>query len=154
MITHGEHCALNEHELIGDIVMGDYVSIGGRTICSDPPQHMKDWVTTYNLGGSYEYRGQVTIGNDVWIGQEVVLIGGANIGDGCIIGQHSVVAGTIPPYSIAVGNPCRPVKKRFTDEQIEALLEIRWWDWPWEKVDANREYFLTDDIDAFIERFK
>ena len=157
MITHGSHCALNHHELDGfgvDVTIGDYVSIGGRTKLSDPPQHPKEWVATWNFSGHFTYRGGITIGNDVWIGQNVLLIGGACIGDGCVIGQNSVVAGTIAPYSIAVGNPCRPVKQRFTDEQVEALLEIKWWDWPHEKVQENKESICSDDIDGFIERFR
>jgi virginiamycin A acetyltransferase len=73
-------------------------------------------------------KGDTVIGNDVWIGENATILPGTHIGDGTIIGLRSVVGGTIPPYSIAVGNPARIVKKRFDDDLIALLLEFRWWD--------------------------
>ena len=75
-------------------------------------------------------------GNDVWIGQNVTVMPGVHIGDGAIIGTNSVVAKDIPPYAIAVGNPCRVVRKRFDDELIEILLKLRWWDKSIEEIET------------------
>lgn len=73
-------------------------------------------------------KGDTVIGNDVWIGQNVTVMPGVHIGDGAIIGANAVVASNIPAYSIAVGNPARVVKKRFDDELINLLEELKWWD--------------------------
>ena len=73
-------------------------------------------------------KGDTIIGNDVWIGQNATILPGVNIGDGAIIGLNSTVAKNIPPYSIAVGNPARVIKKRFDDELIDLLLKLNWWD--------------------------
>jgi virginiamycin A acetyltransferase len=75
-------------------------------------------------------KGNITVGNDVWVGQNATILPGVNIGDGAIIGMNSVVGHDIPPYTIVVGNPARVVRKRFDDELIELLLEWRWWDLP------------------------
>ena len=74
---------------------------------------------------------------NVWIGENVTLLPGVRIGDGAIVGANSVVAGDIAPYSIAVGNPCRVVKKRFDDETIRKLLQLRWWDWEDDRIFEN-----------------
>ena len=73
---------------------------------------------------------------DVWIGQNVTVMPGVHIGDGAIIGTNSVVAKDIPPYSIAVGNPCQVIRKRFDDELIELLLKLRWWDKSIEEIES------------------
>lgn len=82
-------------------------------------------------------KGDTVIGNDVWIGQHAVILPGVKIGDGCIIGAYSVVGSDIPPYSIAVGNPVRVIKKRFSDKVIKHLLKIKWWNWPQDKIRKN-----------------
>ena len=70
-----------------------------------------------------------------------------HIGDGAIIGANSVVAKDIEPYSIAVGNPCQAVKKRFDDETIEKLLELKWWDWDEERIFDNLEALTNGNLD-------
>ena len=86
------------------------------------------------------------VGNDVWIGQNVTVLPGVHIGDGAIIGANSVVARDIPPYCIAAGNPCRVIKKRFDDELIDYLLDIKWWDWSIEKIEANFKALSSGDL--------
>ena len=73
-------------------------------------------------------KGDTVIGNDVWIGQNAVILPGVHIGDGAIIGANSVVGSEVAPYTVAVGNPARPIRKRFDDEMIVLLLEFKWWD--------------------------
>ena len=92
-------------------------------------------------------KGDTIIGNDVWIGENATILPGVHIGDGAIIGANSVVAKDIDPYSIAVGNPCRVVKKRFDDETIEKLLELKWWDWDEERIFDNLEALTNGRLD-------
>jgi virginiamycin A acetyltransferase len=96
-------------------------------------------------------RQDVRIGNDVWIGHGAVILSGVEIGDGAVIGAMAVVAKNIPPYAVAVGNPARVIKYRFSDEQICALQKIKWWTWPHSKIEANVDMFFSKDIDKFIE---
>lgn len=89
-------------------------------------------------------KGPVTIGNNVWIGDNVTVLSGVSIGDGTVIGSGAVVTKNIPAYSIAVGVPARVVKKRFSDNIISQLVDIKWWDWPMEKIKRNKVFFETD----------
>ena len=82
-------------------------------------------------------RGDIVIGNDVWIGLKATILPGVTIGDGAIIGAHAVVSRDVRPYAIAVGNPAREVKRRFDDDTVEDLLAIRWWDWDPAKITRN-----------------
>ncbi|XQP55291.1 MAG: CatB-related O-acetyltransferase [Mycoplasmoidaceae bacterium] len=82
-------------------------------------------------------KGNTVVGNDVWIGQKAVIMPGVKIGDGAIIGAYAVVAKDIPPYAVAVGNPARVVKKRYSKKIIDHLLKIKWWNWPTKKIKAN-----------------
>ena len=92
-------------------------------------------------------KGDTVIDNDVWIGQHVTVMPGVHIGDGAIIGANSVVASDIPPYSIAVGNPCRVVKKRFDDELIDLLLQFKWWDKDIEEIESLMPLLSCSDLD-------
>ena len=105
-----------------------------------------DWKTAKFLENT-PFKGDTVIGNDVWIGQNVTILPGVHIGDGAIIGANSVVAKDIPPYSIAVGNPCQIKKKRFDDELISYLLKIKWWDWNIEKITDNLEKLTSDNLE-------
>ena len=89
-------------------------------------------------------KGPVRIGNNVWIGDNVTILSGVTIRDGAIIGAGSVVTKDVPAYSVAVGNPARVIKKRFSDNIISQLSEINWWDWPEERIERNRRFFETD----------
>lgn len=91
------------------------------------------------------------IGNDVWIGQNVTILPGVHIGAGAIIGANSVVASNIPAYHIAVGNPCKVIKKRFDDTFIEYLEQIKWWDWDDEKIFNNLEILGSNDLEKIKE---
>ena len=82
------------------------------------------------------------IGNDVWIGKNVLIKGGITIGDGAIIGMGSVVTKDVPPYAIVGGNPAKIIRFRFSDDQIQKLLKIKWWNWPIEEIEKQKEEFV------------
>jgi len=98
----------------------------------------------YQLPKLDSIKGPVIIGNNVWIGDNVLILSGVTVGDGVVLGAGSIVTRDIPPYSIAVGNPARVIKKRFSDKIIEQLLRIEWWDWPEDKIRRNKQFFSTD----------
>ena len=90
----------------------------------------------------------VEIGNDVWIGNSVIILDGIKIGDGAIIGAGSIVTKDVLPYAIVAGNPARLIKFRFSEHQIEKLLNIKWWNWTFEEIETKSALFAN--IDAFI----
>ena len=79
---------------------------------------------------------------------------GVKVGDGCIIGTNAVVAKDIPPYSIAVGNPARVIKRRFEENTIERLLKLKWWDMSIETIEENYELLQDRNIELFISKFE
>ena len=93
----------------------------------------------------------VEIGNDVWIGGYVSILPGVKIGDGAILAAGAVITHDVPPYTIVGGVPARVIKKRFPDDIIAKMLDIAWWDWDKEKIDANIEYFYQPE--KFVEKF-
>jgi virginiamycin A acetyltransferase len=86
-------------------------------------------------------KGPICIGNDVWIGARSVVVSGVTIGDGAVIGAGAVVTSDIPPYAIVAGAPARVLKFRFPEAMRERLLELKWWDWPEDRIRRNRSLF-------------
>lgn len=123
--------------------------------------HHTQWVTTYpfnkvpgitlsqEVKDTPTTKGDVEIGNDVWIGRDVTILSGVHIGDGAVIGAGSVVAKDVPPYSIVVGNPAVVVKKRFTDDTIQKLQQLAWWNWPIEKIVEEAPKLMNEPDDYF-----
>lgn len=93
------------------------------------PLFFEEWgLDKQNVTASWDNKGDIIIGNDVWIGYEAVLMAGVTIGDGAVIGARAVVTKDIPPYTIAGGIPARPIKRRYSEETIAALSSLKWWD--------------------------
>lgn len=112
------------------------------------PLFFEEWGTDVeNLTAAWDNRGDIVVGNDVWIGYEAVILAGVTIGDGAVIGARAVVTKDVPPYTIVGGVPARPIRKRFSDENIARLLELKWWDWPEERIAANLEAIQSGEID-------
>lgn len=86
---------------------------------------------------AWDNKGDIVIGNDVWIGYEAVILAGVTIGDGAIVGTRAVVTKDVLPYTIVGGVPAKPIKKRFSEETISALLEIQWWNWSEKRIARN-----------------
>lgn len=141
------------------LLAGRYSSLGGTYILGG--NHGPDRVTTYphriNWGMDGAGRdglpvptGDTVVGSDVWTCEECLILPGVRIGDGAIVAAGAVVTKDVPPYAVVGGNPAQLIRYRFTEEQIAALLEIRWWDWPDEKVRAAVPWLASEDMDAFI----
>lgn len=102
------------------------------------PIFFEEWgLDVKNISASWDNKGSITVGNDVWIGYEAVVLAGVTIGDGAVVGTRAVVTRDVPPYTIVGGIPAKPIRKRFSDEIISALLELKWWDWPKEMILQN-----------------
>ncbi len=131
------------------LIIGKFCSIAcGTQFIMGPANHRISSVTTYPFavfGGEWAervpshlsqlpFKGDIVVGNDVWIGRNSVILPGVTIGDGAIVAAHSVVARDVEPYTVVGGNPARFLKKRFREELIQLLLRLRWWDFPPEKL--------------------
>lgn len=93
-------------------------------------------------------KGDTVIGNDVWLGNGVTIMQGIKIGDGAIIGTNSLITKNVEPYTIVGGNPAKEIRKRFDDETIKFLLQLKWWDWDVEKITKHLDLIAGSDIEA------
>ncbi len=148
----------------GRVVVGAYTSVARGVEIWVGGEHPVHWVSTYGMrahfklpgayqDGSPSSRGDVVIGNDVWIGRGARIFSGVTIGDGAVVGGYSVVRKDIAPYAIVTGNPATERRKRFTEEQIAALLKIAWWNWDHQRVLDNVAMLNGADVDDFISAF-
>ena len=114
-----------------------------------------EWgLTTAEITTAWQNRGDIAVGNDVWLGYESVIMAGVTIGDGAIIGTRAVVTRDVPPYTIVGGVPAKPIRKRFDDATIERLLALRWWDWPVERIKAALPFLRGGDLDELEQLAK
>lgn len=144
-------------DFIGDkLIIGKFCQIAsGVTFIMNGANHLQDSISTYPFaifgadwknameGKSYPSKGDTRIGNDVWIGFDATIMPGISIGDGAIIGSKSVVTKDVPPYTIVGGNPTKEIRKRFSEAQIEELLQLKWWDWPLEKITEQLDWLSS-----------
>ena len=139
------------YDFIGDrLIIGKFCAIAkGVEFVMNGANHRMDGVTP--VKDELPLKGDTVVGHDVWIGQHVTIMPGVHIGDGAIIGANSVVATDIPPYAVAVGNPCRVAKMRFDDEFITYLLQLKWWDWDIKKIEANFKALTSGDLSLIKE---
>ena len=137
---------------INNIEIGSFCSIAGNVTIQEYNHNFKK-ITSYFIQEhlfskerpmEITSKGPIIIGNDVWIGTHCVILSGAHIGHGAVIGANSVVTNSIPPYAIAVGSPARVLKYRFSEDIINILLVIEWWNWPIEKIRNNHALFDTE----------
>jgi acetyltransferase-like isoleucine patch superfamily enzyme len=149
------------------IHIGKYTSIGRDCNFFLHANHRPDWITTssqlwgpvtpeiadmHMKMGHPACKGDIIVGNDVWIGAKSTIMSGVKIGDGSIIGAGSTVTKDVLPYSIVAGNPAKFIKLRFTEEQVESLLEISWWDWTEGRIKSEAMTMWSDNINEFIEQ--
>lgn len=115
------------------------------------PIFYEEWgLDVCHITDAWDNKGDIVIGNDVWIGYDSIIMSGVHIGDGAIIGTRAVVTNDVPPYSIVGGIPAKVIKKRFSDDTISKLLEIKWWNWTSKKIQSNIEYIQSGDIDKLV----
>lgn len=111
------------------------------------PIFFEEWdLKKENVTDAWDNKGDIVIGNDVWIGYDAVIMAGVHIGDGAVIGTRAVVTKDVPPYTIVGGVPARKIKMRFDSQTVEDLLELKWWDWTSVKIKENLSLIRTGDI--------
>ena len=152
------HYPVNQDRL----VIGKFCSIAcGARFLFNSANHTMTALSTYpfpiffekwglerqQVAKAWDNRGDIVIGNDVWIGYEAVILAGVTVGDGAVIGARAVVTKDVPPYTIVGGVPAKPIRKRFSEDLIAALLELRWWDWPEERLKANLDAIQSGRLD-------
>ena len=115
------------------------------------PLFFEEWeLDRANVAAAWDNKGDIIIGSDVWIGYESVILSGVTIGNGAIIGTRAVVTKDIPPYTIAGGVPAKPLRKRFPQDTISRLLELKWWDWPAGQIRMNIAAIQSGSLDRLI----
>lgn len=111
------------------------------------PLFFDEWNLDVNdVTSSWDSKGDIVIGNDVWIGYEAIIFAGVTIGDGAIIGSRAVVTKDVPPYAIVGGVPARLIRERFSKETVSSLLKIKWWNWSKERIIKNIDAIQTGSI--------
>ncbi len=158
-----ERNVLYHFPFIGDkLIIGKFCALArGTKFIMNGANHKISGISTYPFqifGNGWEkvtpepgdlpYKGDTVVGNDVWMGYDVLVMPGVTIGDGAIISSRSVVVGDVPAYSVVGGNPAKVLKHRFPAEVSERLLTIAWWDWPIEKITRNLQVIVSGDIEA------
>jgi len=141
--------------------IGKYCSFAADVQVMLGGEHRPDWVTTYpfnilrpehaGIAGHPASKGDITIGNDVWIGREAIILSGVTIGDGAVIAARSIVRKDVAAYTIVGGIPAKDIRMRFDDNVISRLLALRWWDWPDARVDGAVPLLLQQDITKFLD---
>ncbi len=117
-----------------------------NAVSTFPFYTLEGWDMKTPAAADMPYKGDTVIGNDVWIGQNAVILPGVHIGDGAIIGLNSVVASDVPPYTIVAGNPAKKIRKRFDDELIELMLRFKWWDKSIEEINSLIPLLSSGDL--------
>lgn len=156
-VTMGRYSYIGKSNVVSNVKIGQFCSIGGYGQIGGG-MHPTDMVSTspcFLSGKSaagrnfaqipYKTSETVIIENDVWIGVGVYIKAGVHIGNGAIIGSHAVVTHDIEPYSIVAGVPAKEIRKRFNEEIINSLQELKWWDWPEEKLERYGHLFTSPE---------
>lgn len=115
------------------------------------PLFFEEWgLDKKNVASAWDNKGDIIIGNDVWIGYEAVIMAGVHIGDGAVIAARAVVTKDVPPYTIVGGTPARKIRMRFEEETIAGLQQIQWWNWSVEKIRQSLPYIMDGTVDRLI----
>lgn len=177
----GENCKIIRAKISGDVKIGKWTVLAGpgidiyseinpieignfcsiaHTVSMHEVNHNIKRITSFyimknifkeNLKYDLTSNGGIFIGNDVWIGAQSVILSGAYVSDGCVVGANSVVTGYLPPYCIALGSPAKVVRYRFDGQLIDKLLELQWWLWADDKIQRNKNLFIGDLTNEHFE---
>ncbi|PWV63219.1 virginiamycin A acetyltransferase [Plasticicumulans acidivorans] len=158
-----ERNVLYHFPFIGDkLIIGKFCAIArGVKFIMNGANHKLSGISTYPFQifgngwekvmpkpGELSYKGDTVIGNDVWIGYDVLIMPGVSIGNGAIVSSRSVVVADVPAYTIVGGNPAKPVRQRFDPDTIARLESLAWWNWPIETITQHLELVVSGDINA------
>ncbi|GAB5565611.1 MAG: Vat family streptogramin A O-acetyltransferase [Winogradskyella sp.] len=152
-------------DFVGDkLIIGKFCMIASDvTFIMNGANHLTDALSTYPFavfgngwehamdGKSYPQKGDISIGNDVWIGYNATIMAGVTIGDGAIIATNSTVIKDVEPYTIVGGNPAKAIKKRFDSSTISKLLDLKWWDWEIEKITKHLQDLTDNNIEKLLK---
>ncbi len=157
------HYPINQDRLI----IGKYCSIAcGAKFLFTSANHTMKSLSTYpfplffeewnlepkDIQTAWDNKGDIVIGNDVWIGYEAVILSGVHIGDGAIIAARAVVTKNVPPYTIVGGVPAKEIRKRFDDKTIHRLQDLQWWNWAHDKVQHSLSFIMNGEVDKLESR--
>ncbi len=151
-------------DFVGDkLIIGKFSMIASDvTFIMNGANHLTDAISAYPFtifghdwadameGKTYPVKGDTIIGNDVWIGHHATIMPGVKIGDGAIVASYALVAKDVEPYTIVGGNPAKALKKRFSEEKIAQLLELKWWDWDIEKITRHVKDLTGKDVGKLL----
>jgi acetyltransferase-like isoleucine patch superfamily enzyme len=139
--------------------IGSFVAFASGVQIYVGGEHFTEYVSTYPFSEIFDdvpktecikSKGNIVIGSDVWVGTNSIILSGVTIGHGAVIGAGSIVSKDIAPYTIVAGNPIREIRKRFTEEQIQKLLELKWWEWDDEHIDELIPLLMSENIETAI----
>ena len=146
---------------LSNVIVGKYCSIGRNVVMDCGFNHNLKFGTTYpfnvlypkfaHLKGHPVTKGDIVIGNAVWIGEESVIMSGVHIGDGAAVATCAVVTKDVEPYSLVGGIPARHIKYIFPKLTIEKFLKMKWWDWPWEKIEKAVPLLMSENFEKLFE---
>ncbi|EIF9184829.1 CatB-related O-acetyltransferase, partial [Vibrio parahaemolyticus] len=153
-----------EPDSIDKLIIGKFCSIasGATFMMAGNQGHRIDWISAFpfspeefgeRVQDGFERAGDTVVGNDVWIGSEAMIMPGVNIGDGAVIGARAVVTKDVQPYSVVVGNN-QVVRQRFSDKEIETLLNIQWWNWPIEHIKQAMKVMCSSQVGALADYYQ
>jgi acetyltransferase-like isoleucine patch superfamily enzyme len=145
-------------------IIGKWCSVAADSTFYVGGMHPTHWITTYGIREMFDLpgafgdemplsHGDIVVGNDCWICERSTILSGIRIGNGAVVATEAVVTKDVEPYTIVAGNPARAIRRRFTEEQAEALQRIAWWDWPLDTVIERVEWLNGRSIDDFISEF-
>jgi acetyltransferase-like isoleucine patch superfamily enzyme len=168
VLTMGRHSYGRPHvrRFAGDtsvVRIGAFVSIAEEVEFIPGGSHRTDWISTYPIRYMFDMpgrladghpasKGDIVVGNDVWIATGAKILSGVRIGDGAVVGAGAVVSTDVRPYAVVAGNPATEVYRRFSDAQVKRLESIAWWDWPIDAILDSVGLLCSADVDAFIRR--
>ncbi len=134
------------------VTIGGYCSIAANVEFIIGGNHHTERISTFPFPGAGHptSKGPITVGSDVWIGKNVVILSGVTVGAGAAIGANSVVTRDVRPYAIVAGNPARELRRRFADDDVQRLLEIAWWTWPQDEVLSIVPLLTGTDVSALL----
>ena len=152
-------------DFVGDqLIIGKFCMIAsGVTFIMNGANHLTEAISAYPFavfgngwekameGKKYPQKGNIVIGNDVWIGYNATILAGVTVGDGAIIAANATVVKDVAPYTIVGGNPAGEIRRRFSQDKIDRLLELKWWDWDIERITRNVSFLTGSDDRCFLD---